>query len=151
MAKMHSRKRGNAHSNRPLNPQVPTWVRYQTKELEMIIGKLSKEGKTASEIGLILRDSYGIPNTKLITGKRIQQLLADKKLLPEIPEDLMALMRKSVSLRKHMESFKQDQTAKRGLLLTESKIKRLIKYYKEVGKLDPLWKYDPAKIKIYAE
>jgi len=151
MAKMHSRKRGNAKSNRPLAAQTPTWIRYQTKELEMIIGKLAKEGKTASEIGLILRDSYGIPNTKLITGKRIQQLLGEKKLLPQIPEDLMALMKKSVMLRKHMEMNKQDQTAKRGLLLTESKIKRLVKYYKEVGKLAPLWKYDPASTKIYTE
>jgi small subunit ribosomal protein S15 len=151
MAKMHSRKRGNAKSNRPLVAQAPTWIRYQTKELEMIIGKLAKEGKTASEIGLILRDSYGIPNTKLITGKRIQQLLGEKKLLPQIPEDLMALMKKSVMLRKHMEANKQDQTSKRGLLLTESKIKRLVKYYKEVGKLAPLWKYDPANTKIYTE
>lgn len=151
MAKMHSRKRGNAKSNKPLTAQAPTWIRYQTKELEMIIGKLAKEGKTASEIGLILRDSYGIPSTKLILGKRIQQLLSEKKLLPELPEDLMALMRKSVMLRKHLETHKQDQTVKRGLLLTESKIKRLVKYYKEVKKIDPLWKYDPSSIKIYTE
>ena len=72
---MHSRARGNAGSKKPLNPAKPTWIVYKTKEIEMLIGKLSKEGKSSSEIGLILRDSYGIPNIKQVTGKRLQEIL----------------------------------------------------------------------------
>lgn len=151
MARMHSRKRGTSQSHRPLNQQVPTWTRLSEKELEMLIAKLAKEGKSASEIGLILRDSYGVPSVKLILGKKIQQILDEKKLLPELPEDLMALIRRSVLLRKHLETNKQDMGAKRGLLLIESKIKRLSKYYKEAKKLEPTWKYDPTKIRIYTE
>jgi len=151
MAKMHSRGRGTSHSNKPLKPAKPTWIRYKPKEVELLIGKLSKEGKTSSEIGMILRDSYGIPSVKMLTGKRLQEVLGEKKQLPELPEDLMALMKKAVIVRKHMETNKQDMTAVRGLQFTESKIKRLVKYYKEINKLPPDWKYEPGAVKIYTE
>jgi len=151
MAKMHSRGRGTSGSKKPLKPTVPTWIRYKPKEIELLIGKLAKEGKTASEIGIILRDSYGIPSIKLLTGKRLQEILSEKKLSPKIPEDLIALMKRSVLIRKHIETSKQDMTALRGLQLTESKIKRLAKYYKRIGKLVPEWKYDPSAVKIYTE
>jgi len=151
MAKMHSRGRGTSHSNKPLKAEKPTWIRYKPKEIELLIGKLSKEGKTSSEVGMILRDSYGVPDVKLLTGKRLQQILGDKKQLPEIPEDLMALMRKAVIVQKHMNENKQDMTAVRGLLFTESKIKRLVKYYKKIDKLPPDWKYEAGAVKIYIE
>jgi len=151
MAKMHSRARGNAHSNRPLKAQIPTWIRHKEKEVEMLVGKLAKEGKSASVIGLILRDSYGVPSVKLLTGKRIQEILAEKKLLGELPEDILALMKRSIILRKHLEANKHDMTSLRGLQFTESKIKRLAKYYKETKKLPVDWKYDPSKVKIYTQ
>ncbi len=37
---------------------------------------------------------------------------------------------------------KHDMHAKRGLLLTNSKINRLVKYYKKIKKLPENWKYD---------
>jgi small subunit ribosomal protein S15 len=151
MAKMHSRARGTSGPKRPLKPAKPTWVRYKPKEIELLIGKLAKEGKTSSEIGIILRDSYGVPNVRLLTEKTLTQILAEKKQLPELPEDLMAMMRKSVIVRKHLEQNKHDMSALRGLQLTESKIKRLVKYYKRVGRLVPEWKYDPGAVKIYTE
>ncbi len=151
MAKMHSRARGNARSHAPLSPSKPTWVRYKPKEIELLVGKLAKEGKKSSEVGIILRDSYGIPNVKMLTGKKIQKILEEKKLLGELPDDLMALIRKAALIRKHMQSNKQDMPAKRGLQLTESKIKRLIKHYKEAKKLEPDYKYDPSSVKIYTE
>ena len=151
MARMHSRKRGKSRSHAPLTPRVPTWVRYKPQEIELLIGKLAKEGKSASETGIVLRDSYGIPSVKLLTGKRIQQVLGEKKQLPELPEDLMALMRKSVLIRKHMETNRHDMGAKRGLQLTESKIKRLAKHFKVTKKLPTDWKYDPANVKLYIE
>jgi len=149
MAKMHSRGRGHSQSHKPLKPQLPTWIRYKAKEVEMLIGKMAKEGKTASEIGLILRDSYGIPSVKLLTGKRIQEVFAEKKLLGELPEDMMALIRTSVQLRKHIGANKQDMAALRGLQFADSKVKRLAKYYKKIGRIPATWKYDPSQIKIY--
>ncbi len=151
MAKMHSRARGNSGSKKPLKSSTPIWAIYKPKEIELLVGKLAKEGKTSSEIGIILRDSYGVPSVKLLTGKRLQEVLAEKKQLPKLPEDLLALMKNSVLIRKHIENNPQDMTAVRGLQLTESKIKRLSKYCKKVNKLAPDWKYDPSAVKIYTQ
>jgi small subunit ribosomal protein S15 len=148
---MHSRKRGKSGSKRPLKSVSATWIRYKPKEMELMILKLAKEGKTSSQIGIILRDTYGVPDVKVITKKSIMATLKEKKVMPELPEDLSALIRKNVDILKHIEKNKMDQTAKRGLLLTESKIKRLVKYYKRSGRLSSDWKYDSKKASIFLE
>ena len=148
MARMHSRARGKSGSTKPVKKTKPSWTRYTKKEIEMIITKMAKEGQTPSQIGLHLRDVYGIPNVKVIIGQSITGQLTEKKLSPEIPEDLMALIKRSILVMKHLEANHKDQSAKRGLQLTESKIRRLIKYYKRVGKLEEGWKFDPEKIKL---
>jgi len=151
MARMYSRKKGKAGSTKPSRKKLPSWVRYKPKEVELLIVKLAKEGKTPSQIGMVLRDIYGIPLTSKITGKRIGKILEEKKLLGKLPEDLMALIKKSIAVRKHLEGNHKDESAQRGLILTESKIKRLVKYYKQTGKLAEEWKYEPKRIRFYIE
>lgn len=151
MAKMHSRKRGLSGSTRPLNKVKPSWVTQSPKEIEMLIAKLAKEGKTASMIGLILRDSYGVPDVQVLCGKSISQIISDKGLAHQIPDDLRSLLRRALQIRKHLQENHKDMTANRGLQLTESKIGRLVKYYKKTEKLPWSWKYDPEQIKIYVE
>lgn len=148
---MHSRARGKSGVNKPLQKTTPTWVPLKKKELELLIVKLAKEGHTSSKIGLMLRDSYGIPDVRSVIGRRMQELLKEKSLTPKTPEDVSALMRKSVLLRKHLEINKQDEAAKRGLLLIDSKIKRLAKYYKRIRKLPVTWKYDPEKVSLVTD
>ncbi len=48
----------------------PEWVTYSNEEIEEFILKFTKEGKSPSEIGVILRDQYGIPSVKAITGEK---------------------------------------------------------------------------------
>ncbi|MBS3126346.1 30S ribosomal protein S15 [Candidatus Woesearchaeota archaeon] len=151
MARMYSRRKGKARSHQPLKKSLPTWLRYTGKELELLVLKLAKEGKTPSQIGIVLRDTYGIPDIKPIAKKSITQILKEKSLLSEVPEDLMALIKKNVKLLKHFERNAQDMTSKRGLQLTTSKIKRLTKYYKRVGKLPSAWKFDPKKASLMIE
>ncbi|MFC1769068.1 30S ribosomal protein S15 [Nanoarchaeota archaeon] len=151
MARMYSRKKGKAGSKKPDKKQTPSWSRYKGKEVELLVVKLAKEGKNPSQIGLYLRDVYGIPDAKTVCEKSITAILKEKDLQKEIPEDLMALIKRSVQLRKHMLVNTKDQTAKRGLLLTESKIKRLIKYYKLNNRLPEGWKYDPEKAGLFLE
>jgi len=148
MARMHSRKKGISKSHRPIKKEKPTWIKYSTKEIELLILKYAKEGKTGAQIGLYLRDEYGIPDVKIILNKSISQVLKEKNIKKDIPDDLMALIKKSILIRKHLEENKHDQTAKRGLQLTESKIKRLAKYYKRTKKIAADWKYDPEKVKL---
>jgi small subunit ribosomal protein S15 len=151
MARMHSRDKGKSGSNRPALKEKISWVRYKPKEIELLIVKLAKEGIKASRIGLVLRDSYGIPSVKDLVGKSITKIMREKKLLGDIPEDLLDLIKRSVQLKKHLEENHKDNTAKRGLRLTESKINRLIKYYKGTEVLSSEWKYDEKRFKLMAE
>ncbi len=151
MARMHSRDKGVSKSKKPFKKTVPSWTRYKPKEIELLIGKMAKEGKTPSAIGLLMRDTYGIPDVKTLTGKSITKILAEKNLVNEVPEDLRALIQKAVLIRKHREENKQDNTSLRGLQLTESKINRLVKYYKGTRRLPVEWKYDPRKASTYLE
>ena len=127
---MHSRRKGKSGSKRPPRPTLPDWCNRSPEEVEDIIIRMSKEGSTASMIGIVLRDSYGVPLTRLVTGKRISDILAERDLTPKIPEDLLNLIKKAVNLRRHMEENPKDLSSKRGLTLVESKVRRLAKYYK---------------------
>ena len=150
MARMYSRKKGKSGSKKPVS-KSRTWIRYKPKEVELLIFKLAKEGKSSSEIGLILRDTYGIPDSRFITKRKVTQIIKEKGLSKELPEDLLNLIKRSVQIRKHIEENKKDMTALRGLQLTESKIKRMIKYYKETKVLPFGWKFDAKSIRMYAE
>ena len=149
MARMHSRAKGKAGSLRPLKKSIPTWARYKANEIELLISKLSKEGLKPSEIGAHLRDSYGIPDVKLVTGKTVVKILKEKSMIAGLPEDLQALIKRSIAVRKHLESNKADMTAKRGLQLTDSKIRRISKHYKKTKTIAKDWNYDPSKARTY--
>lgn len=151
MGRMFSRAKGKSGSKKPSEKSVPSWVRYKSKEVEQLVGKLGKEGVSAAKIGINLRDTYGIPDVKTLTGKSISKILDEKDLLPDVPEDLRNLIRKAALIRRHLEENKHDMPAKRGLQLTESKIGRMVKYYKKTRKLPADWKYDPSKASTYLE
>lgn len=148
MARIHARKKGKAASKRPSRKGSPRWVRYKKDEIEKLILNLSKEGKSSSEIGLILRDQFGIPLVKSVTGKTITQIMKDNKFYPEYPEDLFNLIKQAVNLRGHLNRNKKDHTSKRGLELLESKVRRLGKYYVKEGVLPEGWAYTPEKAKL---
>jgi small subunit ribosomal protein S15 len=148
MARLYSRKKGKSGSKKPLEKKKLPWVRYKKEEIESLVVKLGKQEIKPSKIGLILRDTYGIPDVKFLTDKRITKILKENKVVYELPEDLLNLIKRQIQIIKHFEKNKQDKTAKRGLQLTESKINRLIKYYKKSGKLSRSWKYDKSKAKL---
>ena len=147
MARRYSGKKGKSGSKKPSNSDF-SWVKYSTAEIEQLVVKLAKTDKPSAEIGLILRDSYGIPDVKKITKKSINQILKEHKLNPELPEDLFSLMKRQMELQKHLTKNKQDQVAKRGLILTKSKIKRLADYYKQRKKLPQNWVFSEERTKL---
>ena len=51
MARMHSRKKGKSGSRRPIKKTPQTWVRYKSKEAELLIVKLAKEGNANIDEG----------------------------------------------------------------------------------------------------
>ncbi|MFA6073132.1 MAG: 30S ribosomal protein S15 [Candidatus Woesearchaeota archaeon] len=151
MGRMHSRAKGKSGSHKPVKKVVPSWLKYSAKEVELLVVKYAKEEMKSSVIGLHLRDQYGIPSVKTVTGKSINAILKERKLEPELPEDLMALIKKSVLLNKHLGVNKKDYSSKRGLQLTDSKIRRLVKHYKATKKLPLDWSYNPERFKMYAQ
>lgn len=150
MARMHSRKKGKAASYRPVGRPKPE-DSLNAKETEKKVVALAKQGKTNSEIGMVLRDEHQTPDVKAVTGKRIAHILRDNDAQTELPEDLLALVKKAVLIRKHLEDNKQDKPARRGLTLTESKIMRLTKYYKSAGRVRAEWHYNPKEASYLAE
>jgi small subunit ribosomal protein S15 len=149
MARMYARKKGKSGSHKPMQRASP-WVKLKAAEIEEIVVNLAKQGKQSAEIGVILRDQYGIPSTRDTIKKRIARVMKDKKVYNEVlPEDMYNLVKKAVNLRKHMDKNKKDYTSYRGLELTESKIRRLAKFYKSEKALPEKWKWDADKAKLW--
>ncbi len=134
--------RSRSGSKKPLRKIPPNWLEYKSREIEELIVRLAKEGRRPSEIGLILRDQYGIPDVKQATGKKITKILKGRGLY-KFPEDLECLMKRAEKLKKHLARNPKDLHSKHGLDLIEAKIKRLVDYYKETGALPENWKYKP--------
>ena len=147
MARMHSRKKGKSGSTRPARLEKPGWRELSPEEVEKEVVKLARKGHSKSLIGTIMRDSRGVPLVKVVAGKKISQILEENDIRAPLPEELANLVKKALSIRKHLEENHKDLEAKKGLNRTESKIYRLIKYYKKKKKLAPDFKYDPEKIR----
>lgn len=118
------------------------WVTITKEEIQTIVEKLAKEGRKEAEIGLILRDQHSVPSIKAITGKTVSQTLKEMGLTPKYPSDLIDLIKKAVGMRKHLALNKKDKLNNKKLVDVESKIKRLVNYYRG-KKLPKNWKYDP--------
>jgi len=141
MGRLHTHNHGKAHSSRPTQVEVPSWVKQDTKEIEELIIKYAKDGLTSSQIGIKLRDQYSIPLVKPIIKKTISQVLEENHLSPEIPEDLNNIVNKAVGLQKHLKANRGDRRNVRSLELIEAKVHRLSVFYKKNGKIPKNWKY----------
>jgi small subunit ribosomal protein S15 len=116
-------------------------VNYSPEEVRSIIVKLAKEGLTQSQIGVMLRDDYGVPLAKQVVGESVGEVLQENKLTPKIPEDLQNLLEKAQRVQKHLNANKSDRKNVRSLELIEAKIYRLSKFYKGIGVLPSDFKY----------
>jgi small subunit ribosomal protein S13e len=129
---MHSPGKGISQSSLPYRRSVPTWLKLTSDDVKEQIYKLAKKGLTPSQIGVIL------------TGNKILRILKAKGLAPAIPEDLYFLIKKAVAIRKHLERNRKDKDSKFRLILVESRIHRLARYYKTKKVLPPNWKYESS-------
>ncbi len=148
MARMHRRRRGRSSSKRPHVEKAPAWISQKPDEVEKLILKLHKDEMSTAEIGIRLRDQYGIPSVRLVTGKSITQILREGGVEMDVPEDLRNLMMKAVRLDGHLKEHHKDIHNRRGLELIEAKIRRLAKYYKREGVLPADWQYSRKAAEI---
>ncbi|TVU00732.1 hypothetical protein EJB05_53842, partial [Eragrostis curvula] len=138
----YAQPRGISSSALPYKRTPPTWLKTAASDVEEMITKAAKKGQMPSQIGVLLRDQHGIPLVKSVTGSKILRILKAHGLAPEIPEDLYFLIKKAVAIRKHLERNRKDKDSKFRLILVESRIHRLARYYKRTKKLPPTWKYE---------
>ena len=131
---MHTRRRGSSDSDKPVADDPPEWSDVDEDAVEQRVVELAEAGHSPSEIGLKLRDEgvngTPVPDVSLATGKKVTEILNEHDAEPELPEDLRNLMERAVGLREHMEENPGDHQNKRALQNTESKIRRLVDYYR---------------------
>ena len=141
MARMHTRRKGQAGSKKPLRTEPPKWSNTNKEEIENTIQQLASQGKSSSEMGMTLRDRFGVPDVTLVTGKKIGAIMKEKNVAPKVPEDIYNLIVKVLELKKHLDRNPKDVHNKRSFNNMVSKIRRLEKYYRREGVLPADWKY----------
>ena len=101
------------------------WLKTKEDELKKIIAELAKKYPT-SQIGLILRDQYGIPTTKLY-GKKLGEYL--KELGIEKNQELENAQKKFEGIKEHLKTNITDKKAKHKLQKAQSQLNVLKKYF----------------------
>jgi small subunit ribosomal protein S15 len=131
---MHTRRRGSSGSERPATDDPPEWSDVDPDAIEERVVELAEQGHEPSVIGMKLRDEgvqgTPVPDVKAATGRKLTEILEDTGAEPDVPEDLRNLMERAVRLREHMDDNPNDAQNKRSLQNTESKIRRLVDYYR---------------------
>lgn len=151
MARMHARRRGRSGSKRPIVDKAPSWVQQSPSEVKDMVAKLSGEGVSMAKIGLILRDQHAVPSVRLVTGMSMKEICVEKGIKAKLPEDLSDLMKTAVRLSGHIKKNPKDRHNTRSMHLVESKIRRLVKYYKNEGILPEGWSYSIATAALQIE
>mmetsp|Transcript_2353 Transcript_2353/g.2927 ORF Transcript_2353/g.2927 Transcript_2353/m.2927 type:complete len:152 (-) Transcript_2353:68-523(-) len=144
MGRMHSKGKGISRKSLPYRRSPPSWCKIDAEQVKTEIMKYAKKGYKPSQIGVILRDSFGIPQVQQVTGSKILRILRVAGEAPALPEDLYHLVKKAVTIRKHLEKNRKDKDSKFRLILIESRIHRLARYYKIKKQLPPNWKYESS-------
>jgi hypothetical protein len=69
MGRLHSNGKGISASALPYSRSPPAWLKTTPENVVDQICRLAKKGATPSQIGVVLRDSHGIAQVKVVTGR----------------------------------------------------------------------------------
>ena len=139
MGRMHGT--GISASVLPYVRRVPKELSLSPSEVINLIVKYAKKGLTGSQIGAVLRDQYGVPQVRFLTGQKIHRILKKKGVAAKLPEDLYFLIKRAITMRKHIEKNNNDNDAKFRLNIKESRIHRIARYYRLKGKVPSNFRY----------
>jgi len=117
----------------------PVWLKYTEKEVKDIILSIAKKEPeiTSEKIGLVLRDTYGIPKVKIYNLK-IGKILKEEGLYKN--PDLINLEGKTEKLQTHLGKNKQDKRTGRAYTITRAKLKKTREYLVKKGEIEPITK-----------
>ena len=96
----------------------PVWLKMDEESLKKIIAELAEKYE-APQIGLILRDQYGIPTTRLY-GKKLNKYL--KEIGKDSNTDLKNLDKKFENMKKHISENPTDKKAKHKFQKAQSRL-----------------------------
>lgn len=68
MGRLHSNGKGISDSALPYSRTAPAWLKTTPGQVEEQICRLARKGVTPSQIGVVLRDSHGIAQVRIVTG-----------------------------------------------------------------------------------
>lgn len=105
--------------------EKPTWVKMKEPELKKVILDLSDKFPP-SQIGMVLRDQYGIPTTKIF-NKRLKVYLTE--LGVEKNEDLDNAEKKVEKMREHLKKNVTDKKAKHKFQKAQARLNITRKYF----------------------
>ena len=103
----------------------PSWLKIKEPELKKIIAELA-EKNPPSKIGLILRDQYGIPTTR-VYGKKLNKYLEELGI--EKNESLENAEKKVKAMKEHLKKNVTDRKAKHKLQRAQSRLNITRKYF----------------------
>ena len=103
----------------------PSWAKLSETELKTIVAELAQKNQPA-QIGLILRDQYGIPTTKIF-GKKLSKILAELNLQTNF--ELQNVQKKAERMVEHLKKNKGDKKAKHKLQKASGRVNKLKKYF----------------------
>ncbi len=106
------------------NYPKPVWLKLTEEELKKIIAELAQKHPPAM-IGLVLRDQYGVPTTK-VYGKKLAEYLKELKI--EYKKDLENVEKKTEKIKEHMKKHITDKKAKHKLQKSQSRVNSMKKY-----------------------
>lgn len=138
-------------SSKPVRDAAPEWVTMLPREAEKKVAELAKQGVSPARIGIVLRDSHGVPSIHELTGKKVGQILADAKVTVKVPHDLRNLINRAINLQEHLQKNRNDLHNRRGLELIEARIRKLAKYYQQRDSLPADWKYSRASARLLVD
>jgi small subunit ribosomal protein S13e len=85
MGRLHSGGKGISSSTVPYSRTAPSWLKTTPDQVVEQICKLAKKGTTPSQIGVILRDSHGVAQVRIVTGNKILRILKAQGMYSQSP------------------------------------------------------------------
>ena len=98
-------------------------TKINEKEFEKIVLDLAKKGMTTEKIGLVLKKEHGIKKAKKEFGVRISSILKKNDLYKSANK--INVTNKITTLKKHINKNIHDYSAKKALIMHESRIRKI--------------------------
>jgi len=109
----------------------PSWVKIKESEFKKIIVELADKN-SPSQIGLILRDQYGIPTAKIF-GKKLKKYLDELGIKKS--EKFENAEKKVKGIKEHLKKNINDKKTKHKLQKAQSRLNKTKKYFNRINKI----------------